>query len=224
MTKTYLKRIAAPKTWPLLRRTNVFITRPKPSGHPLAHTLPMVVIMREYLKMVKTARQAGRVLKANETLVNGRRVHTVMDSAGFMDIVSFGKHAYRILIDRNGMLTVTPVAKGQEFTIRRVMGKTVRKDGKVQLNLTGGMNLLADKHACKVGDGLVIKDGKITEQLPLKEGASVLVTGGSHIGAVGVIEKIEGKVITVKADNESFLTTRAYTYVIGKGTPLITIG
>lgn len=218
MGKTYLKRIAAPKTWSVLRKTGVFITRPKPSGHSLQRTLPMAVILRDYLGIVRTAGQANKVLKTLDITVNGRRARTISDSAGFMDIVTVGKDAYRILIDSNSALTLVPAKDG--LMIRRLAGKTTLPGGKVQLNLDGGQCLVA-KDSYKVGDSLVLKDGKVADHLPLAKGASVLVTGGSHIGLTGNVESIDGRNVTVKTDGETFQTTKAYAYVIGKDKPLI---
>lgn len=217
-----MKRVAAPKTWPILRRERTFIVRPKPKGQPLALTLPVSVVLRDILGLVKNASQANKVMKSQEILVNGRRVYTIADAVGFMDLLTVGKDNYRVLLDKNNILIVTPVKKGEEFTVQRISGKT--SAGKTtQLHFASGANLLVAKDTYKVGDSVTFSDGKITAHYPLAQGAVVLIVGGSHIGKVGKITSVEGQVVTIQ-DNETTVQTRkAYAYVIGTGKPIITI-
>jgi small subunit ribosomal protein S4e len=225
MTKTYLKRIAAPRTWPIVRRGGAFIARPKPKGQPMELSLPMVVIMRDMLKLVKNAGQASKVLQTQDVLVNGRRVRKTSDSAGFMDVVTAGGESHRVLISKKNVLMLVPVKKGEELTLQRIRSKTSLKGGKTQLNFTSGANIIAaDKGASyKVGDTLALESDKLGAHYALEKGAAVFVTGGSHIGEVGTVDHVEGEMVTVTAGAQSFQTARRYVYVVGKGKPAITM-
>ncbi len=227
MTKYHLKRKAAPRTWPIPRKETTFIMRPRPSGHTLALSMPVAIVLREVLGLVQTARQAQLVLKNSEVKINGRKLHHTDDPVGFMDLLTIDKDNYRVLINKNNVLTVTPVKKGEEFVIYQVRGKTTVGGGKIQLNCRGGFNLLVDVGQYKNRDSVVVDlDGKIKEKLTFEKGAAILVVGGNHIGKVGSIEEIdkeEGS-LTIKSGKETFQTSIDYAFVIGKDKPIITLG
>ncbi len=221
--KSHMKRIAAPKTWPIARKVTTFITRAKPSGQRQDLTLPLVVIMRDMLGVVETKKQAGTILNTQEVLVNGKRVYRKNAPVGFMDVLTLGGENYRVSINKNNVLTVEPIKKTEAFTLQKITGKTSLKGGKIQLNTMSGMNILVDKDTYKTGDTISVADGKIKDHFPLAEKAPVLIIGGSHIGTVATVEKVDGKTMQLKADKETLTTTSAYAYVIGKDKPAITV-
>jgi len=210
--KTTLKRIAAPKTWPILRKTGTFIARPRPKGHSLAFTMPVVVVLRDIMQLVKTSAQATRVMREHDVRVNGTRIYQTDMPVGFMDLLTIDKDAYTISITEKGVLSVEKTKDAQ--TTQRLTGKTHIRGGKVQLNFQSGMNAIINKDTYRVGDSLIVKDGKITGHLKFEKGANVIVTGGYHIGKKGKIEEIKGNVCTIKTGKESFPTTKENTYVI----------
>ena len=58
--KRHLKRIAAPKKWAIDRKENTFITRSKPGAHTLDLSLPLGVIIRDFIKYTHTLREAKK--------------------------------------------------------------------------------------------------------------------------------------------------------------------
>lgn len=223
MASSHLKRIVAPKTWPIVRKTTAFITRPTPKGARLELTMPIVVIMRDMLKLVDNRAQARTVLRTQEVTVCGKRVYDSDAAVGFMDIFAIGGKTYRMSLNTNNQLTFLPVKSGEEFTLERITGKTNVAGGKVQLNCQSGRNLLLAKDAHKVGDTIAVREGKIVADYPLKEGASVLITGGTHIGTVGTVTAISGNTVTIEEDGKTFTTAKRNAYVVGAGKPAITL-
>jgi small subunit ribosomal protein S4e len=224
MASSHLKRIVAPKTWPILRKTTKFIARPKPNGQKMELTLPVVVIMRDILRLVENSSQARRILRSKGVMVNGRNVYDTDSTVGFMDIMTVGGKGYRLVINQNNQLTLAPVSKDEDFIIQKIAGKSTQKTGKVQISCTSGRTLLVEKDSYKVGDSIQIgKDGKISGHYSLAPGASVLLTGGSHIGKSGTIESITGKVLVVMSGDEKIETAKTHAYVLGKGKSAITL-
>jgi small subunit ribosomal protein S4e len=224
MASSHLKRIVAPKTWTIVRKTTKFISRPKPNGQRLERTLPVVVIMRELLGIVQTARQARTILQTTNVTVNGTRIYDTDSAVGFMDVLAIGGKGYRVLINQNNQLIVVPVPKDEDFIIQKISGKTTLGKGKVQINCTSGRNLIIGKDDYKVGDSIQLdKEAKITAHYALAAGAAVLLTGGSHIGKVGTIEKLEGKMLTLSVGDERFQTATTHAFVVGKGKSAISM-
>jgi small subunit ribosomal protein S4e len=222
MASSHLKRIVAPKTWPILRKTTKMISRPKPNGQKMEMTLPVVLVMREMLGLVQTAQQAKKILRTTDVTVNGRRIYDTDSTVGFMDLLHVGGKNYRVLINQNNVLTVTPAK--EDVIVQKITNKTTIGKGKTQINCASGRNLLVAKDEYKVGDSIVLdKDGKLTGHYSLEHGASVLLTGGSHIGKVGTVESISGHTIIISVGDEKLQTATTHAYVIGKGKPAITI-
>ncbi len=223
MASSHLKRLVAPKTWPILRKTTAFIVRPKPNGQRMEHTMPITVILREVLGLVETAKQARDVLHNQTILLNGKRIHDVDTAIGFMDVVEIdGKH-HRMLINQNNKLILVPAGK-EDFTIQKISNKTTLKNGIVQLNCTSGRNIKVEKDSYKTGDSIVVGfDSKISAHYSLAVGATVILIGGNHIGKVGKVEKIDGNTIIISANGEQLETATIHAYVIGKEKPAISL-
>jgi small subunit ribosomal protein S4e len=175
---------------------------------------------------VQSAAQARNILRKDSVMVNGKRVYDTDSAVGFMDVLTVGGKGYRVIINQNSILTLAPVPASEDFIIQKITGKAKVHGGKTQLACASGRTLLADNTAAayKVGDSIQIgRDGKVSGHYALAQGASVLLTGGSHIGKVGTIDEIKGNVITVSSEGAQLETSKRHAYVIGKGKPAITL-
>ena len=218
MTKAHMKRLSAPKSWAILRKAETFITRTHPGAHTHSLSVPLALLLKQ-AGFAKTTKEAKKILLRKQVLVDGRRVKDHRFSVGLMDIVSFpdiDQH-FRLLIDTKGRIMLKQ-AKDKTTKISTVIGKTILKKGKTQVNLKDGRNILV-KDSYKVGDSVVITlpSQKITKHLKFEKGAHILLTGGKHIGHLGTIDTIAGKMITYKNKQGNVLQTlKEYAFVINK--------
>jgi small subunit ribosomal protein S4e len=223
--KAHMKRLSAPRTWVIKRKATTYVVRPRPSGHMIDRSLPIVVIARDMLKFAKTASEVKYILQKDGLLINGRKTRDMKRAAGLMDLLEFpaiGK-SYRILFNRNGKLELVE-QKGEKDMLCSISGKTTLKGGKAQLNLLNGRNVIAAKDLYKTGDSLIVgPHGEIKDHLKLEQGATVLLIGGKQIGAVGAVEEIAEKKedMTFKNKEGTFLTKRKFAFVIGRDKPMI---
>jgi small subunit ribosomal protein S4e len=228
MSKGYLKRYVAPKSWTLLRKTETFVVRPNPGAHPLKLGMPIALLLRQ-LGYAKTAREIKKILNIKEILVDKRRVKEHKFPVGFMDVLSIPstKENFRILLDAKGKLKLSPIKDESEAGLKlcRITGKRIIKKGKIQLNMSGNRNLLVEKNEYKPGDSIMIElpSQKIAQHIKLENGSMVLITGGTHIGSKGVIESVEGDKVIYLSDNEKRNTLKKYAFVIGKEKELINL-
>lgn len=189
----HLKRLVAPRSWPIQRKKTVFITRPYPRAK-LEYSLPLSIILRDMLKTADTIREVRRILSEKNVLVNGvvrtnlRFAVTIMD---ILEIKKIGKY-YRVTFDRLGRVKLEETDK-PAYRLARVENKTKIKSGKIQLNLLDGTNVIADKEEYKTGDvvKLSIPDNKLTGKITPKEGANALVIGGAHRGESAKVKALE---------------------------------
>jgi small subunit ribosomal protein S4e len=222
--KNKLKSIAVPKTWTIKRKKNIWTMKPV-GGHRLEHSLPVSTLLKVYLKHAKTTKETRSIVNLKGILVDGRKIKKINIGVGIMDILEIPvlKEKYVMMINQRGQLY--PLKTDLTFKIAKITNKT-RKGNKTQLNLFGGQNLIVDKDSFKVGDTITLdlKEGKVKDHIKFAEGASCMLLGGSHIGEIGNIKKIEDDkiIISGKSGNE-FETLKKFIYVIGKDKPLIKI-
>jgi small subunit ribosomal protein S4e len=224
MVKNHIKRIAAPKTWNILRKTTKFVTRQNPGAHSNKMSIALNNLLKDMLKLTRTTKETKYVLTKQEVLVNNKRKKDNKAQAGFLDVVSIPSmdKTYRMSIDKKGMLRTKEITSEQaNDLILKVTGKTKIKTGKVQVNTLNGFNIIlseADAKKYKIGDTIIfgLKEDKIKHHLPLEKGAHTLITSGKHAGKYGEIVSLGNKVVKIKTDEETFETSIKYPLIINK--------
>src|SRR3989338_2593856 len=176
MGKNHLKRIAAPKTWNISRKTSKLIARP----YGYLHTaLPMSVILGEMLNATSTRAETKTVLRNKNVIVDGKvmsddRMPVIIMSV--VEIKSIGK--FRMLINTQGKLYLKPI-KDLESEVKpsKIISKTTLAKGKIQLGMHDGRTILTDMKA-KVNDTVLFKtaDSKPDKVIAFEKGATVYIT------------------------------------------------
>ncbi len=227
MTKNHLKRMSAPKTWPIERKGSVFVTRPRPGPHGLDRSVPLSTLLIDVLGVARTARGVRTILNTQEVLVNGKRRRRPEDTAGLMDIVSFPatKASYRITINRLNKLQAVPVAGDDARLLAcKVTSKTLLKGGALQVGFHNGRTVRAAKDGYAVGATVLLAaDGKEQARFPLEKGAFALITRGRHVGAAGTVERLEDGKAFLKDGGNVLETRKEHVFVLGKGKPAVKI-
>jgi small subunit ribosomal protein S4e len=219
--KNHLKRIAAPRTWILSRKSEKFTLRPNPGAHKLENGMPIGTILRDKIGLTKTMAEAQKLLNNNEVLVDGKRRTDRRVIVGLFDVISIPsiKKSYVIGMDDKGRLVVNEADEKQSQTkICKVIGKTIIRGGKIQLNLYDGKNIIVDKNDVKVGDSVEIEFASLSIKkiFPLKVGSFIFLTKGKHAGTSGKLNKLEGAVAHyTTTEGVEIETTRNYLYVTG---------
>jgi small subunit ribosomal protein S4e len=225
----HIKAIAAPRLWSIQRKSKVFVVKSMPGPHSLEMSIPLLVLLRDLLKEVKTIREAKKVIKTKKVLVDGKAVVDEKRPIGLMDVVSlpsYGK-CYRITVDRKGRLKPIEIPKEEEnLKIVKVIKKiTVGKD-KFGLTFHDGSYLeLGSEFPVKVGDSVLVSlpDRKAMELLPFSAGSICFVFSGSSSGVIGKIIKIEPSslkrrsIVEVETeDGKRIATVKDYVIIVGK--------
>lgn len=228
--KRHLKRLAAPASWSVKRRSTKFIARPFPNGQKMELCIPLAVFMKELENIAKTTKEVKAILQKKNVLVNGRRKKHQRDAAGFLDVVVFEEtnEMFRMILNKNGQITAVKIPAAEAgIKICKIIGKTVLKGNKVQLNLNDGQNYIIDqKEKWNVGDSLVMdmKKRKMTEHLPFQKNMTALMTAGKQVGEIGKVAEIEKETIIVKlASGKEYQTGKEYAFIVGKEHPVITV-
>lgn len=218
--KNHLKRIASPKTWGLPRQGTTFIMRPNPGAHSLAMGLPLGVILRDMLQVASTMAEVKRILHLREVLIDGKRQNDPRFMVGLFDVISIkdAHKDYRVVLDRKGRLTVIEI-DAKESTLKpcKVIGKKILPQGKIQLHLHDGKNVIATTNV-QVGDTIVLSlpTLELKEVFPLKPGTPIFLTRGKHGGAIGTLKELKGKEAVYSTEEGDVGTATAYLFVVGE--------
>jgi small subunit ribosomal protein S4e len=231
--KKHLKRLASPRTVRLHRKEKKWTIKPSPGPHPLQKSIPLGLIIRDYLDLCDNYREVKRIIASGDILVDGSKRKNHKFPCGFMDIISIPKlkKDYRILFDKNGKLSLISISsKDSEWKLRRIENKTIIKDNKTQLNFHDGVNIIVKKDEYKTGDVLKInfKDNKISDVFKYEKGTISIIIGGSHIGEIAYIQDIEiipssKPNLSKMKGNSEFSTLSHYIFPIGKTKPVISL-
>ena len=190
--------------------------------------MPLGVFMREAFGLAKTRKEVRQILHHKNVLVDGKRRKEQNFLVGLFDVVEFSDiNAYhRITINSKGKIDTIAIEKSEAgLKPCRIIGKSLVK-GKVQLNLSDGRNMLADKDSYKTGDTLIIEIPKqaIKKHLKLEKKSVVFLTGGKYLGHVGTVEGISGERLMFKTEDGQIAETKKdYAFVIGEGKPALSV-
>ena len=229
----HLKRLAAPRSIQLHRKEHTWTTKPSPGPHALQTAVPLTLIIRDYLQLCDTYREAKTIIANGAILVDGIPQKNHKFPCGLMDVISLPKlkKDYRLLYDQKGKLALVAIsAADAKWKLCRIEHKTMVKHKKIQLNFHDGNNKIVDKDDYKTGDVLKITlpDKKINDVYPFQKGTIAMITGGSHIGQLANIDDIElvssskPNLAKMKGD-KPFFTIQEYVFPLGKTKPVITL-
>ena len=138
-SSSHLKRLAMPRSWPLPRKTTVWVTRPSPGGHSLERCMPVNLIVRDVLGRAQSAREVRFIVHNELIKVDGRVCKDTRRGVGLMDVLSLGDEHFRCMLDANGRLRYVKIsAEEASWKLVRIEGKTTLKGGKTQLNFHDG--------------------------------------------------------------------------------------
>lgn len=184
-----MKRNAVPKIWPIPRKGTKFVIK---AG---TRELPIVVAMRDMLKIAKNRKEVKKAIHEKKLLISGRVVKDDKAVMCLFDVLTIipSKQNYSLRLSEKGKFKLEEISeKDSKQKVSKVSGKKKLKGKKTQLNLLDGRNILEEK-TCSVNDSVVLdlSKKKIVKILSLKEKANALIIEGKHAGERGIIEKIK---------------------------------
>lgn len=187
MSSNHLKRLAMPRSWPITRKTDIWVSRPNPGAHSLELCIPVGVVIRDILQFASTMREVRYILQAGKVSVDGKVIKDTRRGVGLMDVLTLGENNYRCVLDHNGKLRYSAISRDEAgWKVCRIEGKTTVKGGKTQLNLHDGRNILVDNASeYKTGDSLKLglPDQNIIQHIKFGEGTRCYLIGGVHVGS-----------------------------------------
>lgn len=228
--KKHLKRVNAPHSWLQNKLGGNFAARPAQGPHRLRESVPLLVVLRDKLKLAIDAREASHILHQKEGNVKVdkkiRRNHKY--PVGVMDVIEVPKmkRNYRVLYDVKARFTFVRIKDDEaRFKLCKVEKKALGPNKIAYLVTHDGRTIrFADKDI-QVGDTLKfnLEKNEVEDFIPMAAGNLAFCTDGNNRGRVGIIDHINKfdnnfDLITIKdAHGHSFTTRTSYIITIGRG-------
>jgi small subunit ribosomal protein S4e len=231
--RKHLKRLPAPRHWPIKRKAGKFTTRVIPGPHPKEHCLTLAIILREMLGYAESMREVKAILSQGQIKIDGVVRKDPRFPVGLMDVLEIAPSGekYRLLPKQRGGFRLVKIDDSEAgFKLCRIETKNMVKGGKVQLGLHDGRTLLLPEGqqpsdynnlgTLKVS----IPEQKLMSSIPLEKGVYAVVSRGKNIGIEGKVLEIVKRVGTHAStvtledpEGNRFETALEYVFVVGKG-------
>ncbi len=237
--KKHLKRLPAPKNWPIKRKHGKFTTKPISGPHGKEECLTLAILLREVMGRAENMREVKAILSAGDVFVDGRSRKDPRFPVGLMDVIEIksSEDRFRLVPKLKGGLRLVSIDESEsKFKLGRIQRKMMAPGGKCQLTLHDGRNLQLPENAkpadYKTLDTLMISvpEQELLESIKLDKGAYAVVTQGRNVGMEGTVVEIDRRIgthastVTVQdPDGNRFQTALEYVFVLGKDKPKISL-
>ena len=224
-----IKRLAAPKLWKFKRKTKMrFAIAPRPGPHPKNACLPLGHIMRDLLGIAETNREVRSILNRKLVKVDGIIRKDSSFPLGLMDVLTIGDTHWRIVPGKSG-LDMKPITAAESLLKPLKVVNKRHVNGKTQINLHDGRNMLVDKDVYRTSDVILydLAGKSVKSVVQFKRGALILIAEGKNRGKVGRVEDIisvrglQPSRVIVKSDKETLETLKDFVFAIGQDKPMV---
>jgi small subunit ribosomal protein S4e len=199
--------------------------------------MPLLVIIRDVLGYAESSREAKMLIKQGKVLVDGKQRKDERYPIGIMDVIELpdANQLFRVLPVQGKRLKLHPIERHEaEFKLCRIIGKTIVKGGRTQLNFHDGRTLklpLEEEYEYEVNEVLQLKipEQEIMSNIKFRQGVQAIITGGRSGGKYGVIigfgsEPGKKKTAIVRTiDKEDVRTLAQYIFAVGSDKSLISL-
>ncbi len=229
------KRSKAPSFWTIHRKSHQFTLTTSSGPYAKNESYPLLVLIRDVLKMVNTYHEARNVIKDGKILVDGVVRHDPNLPIGIMNVLDIPilKKVFRMVPIRGSGLSPLEIPSSEKnFKICKVKSKTTVRKGKIQYGFHDGRSIISESEIdLRLGDVclLEVPAQKIVRVVALKEGVLALVVKGRKSGMIGQIKELRLGTYTkpkmVDLDIEGILAELPADMVmlVGNEKPLVTV-
>lgn len=191
--KKHMKRIGAPKSWMIAKKSKgIHITRPSSGPHKIRECMPLDLILRNKLKYALTYRETSLILNDKEVnvKVDGKLRRDRGFPVGINDVISIEKtgEKFRVLYDVKGRFVLKALKDTESnFKLVKVVKKSMGTNNIPYLVTNDARTIRFPNPEISVSDTLkydFVKN-KVLDFVKLDVGNSVFITGGNNTGRVG---------------------------------------
>ena len=193
--------MTTPKYLGIGKKQNAYVIKPRAGRHTLGRSIALSLLLRK-LGMADTAKDAAKIIKTGNVLVNKKVVKDVKFPIGLSDIIEIpeAKKCISVSIDERAHIE-TKEKDSAEYgsQLFKVIGKYKTHDNQIMLRLHDGSVIKADKKVM-VNDSVALNDkGAMGKVFSLQNGAKCFVINGVHVGTSGLVKSLVNGTIQTEA-------------------------
>ena len=135
---THLKRHKIGKFWPIPRKGTKYLAV---ATHNKNDAIPLVVIVRDVLKLVKNKKELQRIINKREIQINHKEIRETNYPVCLFDVINLPsiKKNYRAMLSTNKKMIFEEISDEEAKTkVFKVISKKTLSNKKMQLNLIHG--------------------------------------------------------------------------------------
>ena len=180
---------------PIPRKGTKYVAR---SFGSLENSVPVVIAVRDMLKLARTAAEVKKMIHKKLLKINGREIKDHREALHLFNILHAGKN-YILTFSETGKFILEETSHGE--SPYKVIGKKMLKNKKIQVNLHDGFNLISDK-PISVNDTVYLNsEGKIAKHVTFEKGKNCFIIKGKYLGRKGKILNVENGKAEIKIEN-----------------------
>jgi len=229
-----MKRLAAPRSWDISRKSSRFVFKPLPGPHPIAAAYPLGVVVRDMASMASLSKELKLLMKAGKVKVDGKERRTPRFPVGLFNVISVPLEGadFRLVPSPKGLSLAKVSNEEATKKLCSVSTKTKVKGGHIQYGLHDGRSVLDDKLNLSPGDSVLIElpSQKVLGQAKLAKGSLGLVLTGDRAGQLGKISDVKKgtisreKMVKISLPSGEAEIPSRLVFPVGTDTPMITVG
>ncbi|MBI3859956.1 MAG: hypothetical protein HY296_06960 [Thaumarchaeota archaeon] len=229
-----LKRVAAPRTWDISRKSDRFIYKPLPGPHPIVASYPLGVVVRDLVGMAETGRELRLVMKTGKVLVDGTPRASPSFPVGLFNVVSIPVEgaSFRLIPTPKGLSPLKVEGDEGGKKLCSVHTKTKIRGGHFQYGLHDGRSLLDDALDLAPGDAVLLEvpSQKVLAKVKLQKGSVGLVLSGDRAGQTGKIRDVKKgtisreRMVKITLPSGDAEIPSRLVFPVGADSPLIGVG
>lgn len=229
-----MKRLAAPRSWDISRKSNRFVFKPVPGPHPISAAYPLGVVLRDLASMANLSKELKFMLKTGKVKVDGKERRTPRFPVGLFNVVSVPAEGvdFRLVPTRKGLKLAKVGSEEARTKLCSVNTKTKVRGGHIQYGLHDGRSVVDDGVGLSPGDALLIEvpSQKVLGQTKLAKGSLGLILTGDRAGQLGKIADVKNgtisreKMVRISLPSGEAEIPSRLVFPVGTETPMITVG
>jgi small subunit ribosomal protein S4e len=229
-----MKRLAAPRSWDISRKSSRFVFKPLPGPHPISASYPLGVVIRDMASMASLSRELKLMMRAGEVKVDGKERRTPRFPVGLFNVVSVPAEGvdYRLVPSPKGLTLAKVDSEEAKTKLCSISTKTKVKGGHIQYGLHDGRSMVDDSLKLSPGDAVLIEipAQKVLSQAKLAKGSLGLVLTGDRAGQLGKISDVKQgtisreKMVKISLPSGEAEIPSRIVFPVGTEKPLTTVG
>lgn len=160
-------------------------------SHNKNESIPLVIILRDILKIINTKKELKKILNEKQILINQKLIRDTNYPVNLFDILTIvrEKKNYSVILSEFHKFEFKEISDEQALKrVYKILNKKILSQGKIQLNLMQGRSVISDK-PIKTNDSIILnlKNNNIEKIISLEKGSTGYAFKGKHTGISGKI-------------------------------------